>query len=90
MDNRTFVSRLAKLTGNSVRQTNNLSDTLVALIKDSLCTQDTVAVPGFGSFSAVKKDEEVVTDKNGNRMLMPPSINAEFMVGSRLKKSLAK
>lgn len=90
MDNRTFISKLAKKTGLPVRQAGQIADTLTAIITDQLCSANDVAIPGFGTFGTVKSDEHIEVSDNGKRTLLPPKISAEFVAGSRLKKSLAR
>lgn len=90
MDNRTFISKLAKKTGLPVRQAGQVADALTAIITEQLCTANDVALPGFGSFSTVKSDEQIEVSANGKRTLLPPKITAQFVAGSRLKKNLAR
>lgn len=88
MDNRTFISRLARTSGMSVRETAAVAEALAAKIGDALTSGSEVALPGFGTFGTEKCDEKVVTDAEGGRTLMPPSINIVFTPGSRLRKKV--
>lgn len=74
-------------TGINTGQCSTLSDLLTDLISEHLAQQDTIAVPGFGTFEAVQHDEYIATDNQGNRTLMPPSVTVIFTPGTRLKKS---
>jgi nucleoid DNA-binding protein len=50
-----------------------------------------VAIPGFGSFVGVKHDEKIVRDlTSGNRLLLPPAIELEFVAGGRLKHEVGE
>lgn len=87
MEQRTFNVRLAKRLEIDNATATSLSDTLISLLCGLAGNLDTVAIPGFGTFTPVKTDEYVSTDAEGNRTLMPPSIKLTFKPGSRLKKS---
>lgn len=79
--------KIAEDTGLTSGQCSSLSDVLTAIISEHLAQKDTIAIPGFGIFAAVQNDEYIATDKQGNRMLMPPSVTVNFTPGTRLKKS---
>lgn len=50
-----------------------------------------VALPSFGSFQGVKRDETIVRDlSTGKRLLLPPAIELEFIPGGRLKNGIAE
>lgn len=50
---------------------------------------ESVAIPGFGSFTPVKHEERVETDaESGRRTLLPPHIAVNFIPGSKLRKLL--
>lgn len=87
MDQRTFIHRIAKAMDADTRQTSALADTLADTITDMLADCDKVAIPGFGTFSAVKTDEHETLEPGGVRVLMPPSIHVTFEAGSRLRKA---
>lgn len=88
MDNRTFVSRLAKSSGRDAKSVSELADKITEIIHIALAGCDTVAIPGFGTFSAKKADEHV-EEVDGHRMLMPPAITVSFKAGSRLCRAVA-
>lgn len=51
---------------------------------------ESVAIPGFGSFTPVKHEERVETDaESGRRTLLPPHIAVNFIPGSKLRKLLS-
>lgn len=88
MDNRAFISRLAKSSGRDTKAASEMAEKMTEIIQIALSGCDTVAIPGFGSFSAKKTDEHVET-LDGHRMLMPPSISVSFKAGSRLCKAVS-
>lgn len=91
MDYRSFISRLSKATQNDSKDTARLASSVVAIIAQSAAETDSIAMPGFGTFEAVKTLEYVSTDPaTGRKTLVPPSISVVFKPGSRLKKAVAK
>ena len=92
MDNKpSIVQAVAEKLGRTTADTETLLSAMCAEITRALSETETVAIPGFGSFSAHKEDEHVTTDlSTGKSVLLPPSIVAEFNPGSRLTKSLTQ
>jgi len=73
------------------KRTGAIAETLKDIIIHSLTNMDDVAIPGFGTFNAIKTDEYVAVDSaTGQRMLMPPCVKASLRVGSGLKKAVLK
>lgn len=90
MDNNTFISGLARQIGKDPAEVKELTSALIDSIKESLCNLDSVAVPGFGRFEAIKTDEYIDVDKaDGIRKLFPPAVSVNFVAGSSLKKRLS-
>ena len=59
------------------------------IIKETLLEHDSVALPGFGTFTTVKADEQVIEDPlTGKRQLVPPSINVVFVPALKLAKTV--
>ena len=62
---------------------------LADIIKETLLEHDSVALPGFGTFTTSKSDEKVITDPlSGKRQLVPPSINVVFVPSLKLAKTV--
>ena len=73
MDYKQFRKRLTELTGRSSADVDALVEGLSIILRDTCSELDSVAIPTFGTFTAVKHNEEVVTDlSTGKRMLLPP------------------
>ena len=88
MDAKSFNSTLASKAGIQAKDTAILSDALVSALGQCLAALDSVAIPGFGTFSAVKNDERIESDPvNNSVMLMPPSISTCFTPGAQLRKN---
>lgn len=89
MDNKTFINSLAERCGRDNADVLRLVEGLASVLRERCGNLATVAVPAFGSFSAVKTDEHVATDPaTGKTMLYPPEIKLTFTPGSMLKKHI--
>lgn len=87
MDQRTFIHRIARALDADPKETAAQADAMTEILQDCLADCDKVAIPGFGTFSAIKSGEHEETAADGTRMLMPPSIRVTFDAGSRLRKA---
>lgn len=91
MDTRQFAARLSERTGNSPREAAAMIELLGAIIAANCSDLDTIAIPGFGTFTASKHDEYIVEDtETGRRMLYPPAIVTEFRPSVILRHRLEK
>lgn len=91
MDSKQFSARLAERTGVSAKDASAMTEALGAAIATVCAGLDTAAIPGFGNFTAVKREEEVVTDDvTKKRMLMPPAIVTSFRPSVILRHRLDK
>ena len=91
MDNRTFLSRIAKKLEIEPKETAQLTIALNNIIGECIAENNNVAMPGFGTFEAIKTEDHIETNpETGKRILVPPSIIVNFKPGSRLKKAAAK
>lgn len=90
MDSKTFISRLARLMDCDTKCATDMVTAFASVIREKAADLDTVTVPGFGNFVAIKKAERIETDPaTGRQMLMPPQITIEFVAGRALKKRLS-
>ncbi|MDE6684982.1 MAG: HU family DNA-binding protein [Duncaniella sp.] len=91
MDSKTFNSRLASLLKRNADETSTLTDALSKLLTETGSELDSIAIPGFGTFTTVKADESVITDTvTGKRTLMPPSITMTFQPSVVLRKKMSR
>lgn len=89
MDSKTFTDRLAARLNTDVAAVNRMLDSLAGVMRRSAVSLSPVAVPSFGTWTPVKADEEIVTDRvTGKRMLLPPQITIEFIAAAMLRKKL--
>ncbi len=89
MDYKQFRKHLSETKGRSAADIDAMTEGLSVVIRQTCSELDSIAVPTFGTFVAVKHNEEVRQDlSTGKRMLLPPEINIEFHPGAMLLKKL--
>ncbi|MDO4932269.1 MAG: HU family DNA-binding protein [Prevotellaceae bacterium] len=89
MNNKEFITTLAQKTGYKVEDTQNIVRTTVHTIIDSLVDGDSVSVSGLGSFEVKKRMERIITNPgNGQKMLVPPKLVANFKPFATLKEKV--
>lgn len=68
---------------------HNLAKHLAQIMQTAFTNLDPVAIPSFGTFTPVKRDEEIVTDlSTGRHMMLPPQVTLEFTPAAMLRKHL--
>lgn len=83
------IHAVAEKLGRDINDVETLVSAFSTEIRKALAEENSVAIPGFGTFSSEKEDEHVVTDlSTGKHMLMPPGIVSQFRPSSRLTKAL--
>ncbi len=89
MDNKTFISHLSKQMNCETKVTQDLVAAFADVLRSKAADLDTIAIPGFGNFVAMKKQEKITIDpETGKRILIPPCVSLQFVAGSMLKKNL--
>ena len=87
MDNKQFISELSQKSGTDQKATQELSKEAFGALVDILCSGDSAAIPGFGTFSTVKENERIGKDlSTGKTYLFPPHIEIAFTPSEKLKK----
>lgn len=85
--NKQFTSELGRRVGRDRKATETLLEALSKALLQHCGELDTVAIPSFGNFEAVKHDEQIVVDRStGSRMLLPPEIELTFRAAGKLRK----
>ena len=86
MNNKEFISALAKKTGVTVADATANVETLLSTIIARLKDNDQLNISGFGVLEAKKRNERLsVNPKTGQRFLIPPKIVPAFRPSSKLK-----
>lgn len=88
MDTKTFASKIAKEMHCTPAEATSLLSAFATVLCERASNLDSIAIPAFGNFVALKMPEKVVTDDDGKRMLMPPRIKMEFVPSAMLKKQV--
>lgn len=89
MESSEFVAKLAKKMNKEVKDVSALLEGMSQVIKENLSNLDTIAIPGFGEFEAIKEDESIITDHStGKRLLLPPQVTISFKLSTIMKKRL--
>ncbi|MBE6305382.1 MAG: HU family DNA-binding protein [Bacteroidales bacterium] len=84
---KSITSDLAKRIGRDKKATETLLQALGQALRRHCGELDTVAIPSFGNFVAVKHREQIVVDHaSGSRLLLPPEVELTFCPGGKLRK----
>lgn len=88
MDNKNFISTLAKESDLSTADIRSLLEATSAALLNLTQQDNSVAIPGFGTF-APEKHPEHIDEKDGRKTLYPPEIILTFTPSIVLRKKLA-
>lgn len=89
MDNKQFTTLLSKRCSLDYREGASAIASLIDIIASETEAGNSVAIPGFGTFAPLKRDEEISSDlSTGETLLLPPSVSLEFTSGNILSKRL--
>lgn len=89
MNNKQLIKELSKRLNRDEKDVNSLFNGFTNVLKVSLSNLDIIAIPGFGEFEALRKEEYIsVDDATGKKVLYPPCIEVNFNASSLLKKKM--
>lgn len=89
MNNKEFIADLANRTKLGSKEVGSLVNATVSAIIGELTEENTIAIPGFGSFEVKKKLERVlVNPTTKQRMLIPPKMTVNFKPNTSLKSKV--
>ena len=89
MNNKEFVSELARRSNLSMKETSAFMADLTSDMAARLEEETTVSIVGFGNFEVKKKLERVVINPSTKqRMLIPPKMVLNFKPSVNLKDKL--
>lgn len=90
MEHKQFRKAVAEATGRTSSDTDALIEALAVVLRRAGSDLDAVAVPSFGTFAAVKYDEEIQQDlSTGQNILLPPEIKLEFNPSAALMRKIS-
>ncbi len=89
MDNKQFVDAITRQLGQTDKQTQQFIDAFTKIVCEQSAELNSIAIPSFGTFQAIKENEHVVRDlSTGQRLLVPPSITLKFTAATALNKKI--
>lgn len=89
MNNKQLIKELSKRLNRDEKDVNSLLNGFTNVLKDSLSNLDIIAIPGFGEFEALRKEEYISVDEaTEKKVLYPPCIEVNFNASSLLKKKM--
>ena len=84
-----LVKAVAEETGFPIRQSDEMVETLIELIKESLVSGDDVLISGFGKFSVrAKKERRGRNPATGETMMLRPRRVVTFHCSGNLRKKI--
>ncbi len=91
MTNQELIAALAKRLGWTQRETSDLLEATVSILKSNLEDSNSINIQGFGLFETKKKGERIsVNPVSKQRFLVPPKISLAFRPGQTIKDNLKK
>lgn len=89
MTNQELIAALAKRLGWTQRQTTEVLETTVSILRTNLEDSSSINIQGFGLFETKKKGERIsVNPVSKQRFLIPPKITLAFRPGQTIKDNL--
>ncbi len=89
MTNQELIAALAKRLGWTQRQTTEVLETTVSILRTNLEDSNSINIQGFGLFETKKKGERIsVNPVSKQRFLIPPKITLAFRPGQTIKDNL--
>ena len=91
MTNQELIAALAKRMGWTQRETSDVLESTISLIRENLEDGNSINIQGFGLFETKKKGERIsVNPVSKQRFLVPPKISLSFRPGQTIKDNLKK
>lgn len=82
-----FTQELSARIGRDKKSTQSLLEGLQKALIQHCSEEESVAIPGFGTFVATKHSERISRDlTSGQTILLPPEVVIEFQPASKLRK----
>ena len=89
INNKGFISEVAKRTGMYCEKAQMFAYTLVDVMIEFVQKGDVVSFSNFGSFEVKKRMERIMVSPNTKkRMLVPPKLVLSFKTSSNIKKKI--
>ena len=89
MNNKQFITELAKRMGYSTQETQQNVYQLIDAMGDSFQEGNTISVVNFGIFEVKKRMERIIVNPTtGQRQLIPPKLTLSFRISQTWKEKL--
>ncbi len=89
MNNKEFIADLVNRTKYNSKEAASLASATVSVIIGELMEENSILVPGFGTFEVKKKLERVLVNPNTKqRMLIPPKMTVNFKPNTSLRSKV--
>ncbi len=89
MNNKDFITELARRTGYTASATQKMVNTVVEALGDAFQEGTTVVIEGFGNFEVRKKMERIIVNPTTQqRMLVPPKLVLVFKPAGDWKEKI--
>ncbi|MCI5647362.1 MAG: HU family DNA-binding protein [Bacteroidales bacterium] len=89
MNNKDFLNAVSRRMGISQKEVQSMSNAFAKALSENLDDENSLNVPGFGSFEVKKKLERVVVSPiTKKRKLVPPKLALAFKPSSVLKDKI--
>ncbi|MCI6486201.1 MAG: HU family DNA-binding protein [Bacteroidales bacterium] len=89
MNNKDFLNAVSRRMGISQKEVQEMSNAFAKALSENLDDENSLNVPGFGSFEVKKKLERVVVSPiTKKRKLVPPKLALAFKPSSVLKDKI--
>ena len=89
MNNKEFITALARKSGYKVEDTQNMVRSVVYNITDRLTEGEQINFAGLGTFEVKERMERIITNPGtGQKMLVPPKLVVNFKPVSSLKEKI--
>ena len=87
MNNKEFISELARKLGYTNKETTQLLSSAIGVMTQELQEGKLIAIQGFGTFEVKKKMERIsVNPTTQQRMLIPPKLVLSYKPSTNLKE----
>lgn len=91
MNNKDFIAKLALRNNIKPADAQQMVNTLLSAMVETVLDGNAVQLPNFGSFEVKKKLERIITNPStGQRMLVPPKLTLAFKTNPTLKEKIKK
>lgn len=91
MNNKEFLSALAKKSGFTQEETQKHVATVIEAISSALDDGENVTLANFGTFEIKKRAERIIVNpSSGQRMLVPPKLVLSFKAAQIIRDNFKK